>query len=83
MSKVNKKHTEALVITMEECGELTQACSKIIRNGSHQDRIDALIEEAGDVLCMLKVLKSCGLFKWKDIKKRAKFKRKKFRYLEK
>ena len=68
---------------MEECGELTQACSKIIRNGSHQDRIDALIEEAGDVLCMLKVLKSRGLFEWKDIKKRAKFKRKKFRYLEK
>ena len=83
MPKVNKKSTEALVITMEECGELTQACSKIIRNGSYQDRIDALIEEAGDVLCMLKVLEDCGLFEWVDIKKRSKFKRKKFRRLVK
>lgn len=27
-----KKHEEMLVITMEECGELVQACSKLIRS---------------------------------------------------
>ena len=31
------KQTEALIITMEECGELTQACSKVIRTNQKEE----------------------------------------------
>jgi NTP pyrophosphatase (non-canonical NTP hydrolase) len=64
---------------MEECGELTQACSKVLRHGTAQDRINLLIEEAGDVLCMLKLLEDWGYFEWKDLKKRVKFKKTKLK----
>ena len=45
-----------MVITMEECGELTQRCSKIMRRYDNVEQIDPdqrfkLLEEAGDVLC--------------------------------
>jgi len=46
---------ELMVITMEECGELVQACSKAIRKNEFYDNAK-LIEEAGDVYCMLNLL---------------------------
>ena len=48
---INKKldyDTELLVITMEECGELIEACSKAIRCEDYNDN-EKLIEEFGDV----------------------------------
>lgn len=60
-----KKSTEALVITMEECGELTQACSKIIRHGTASTKgekwLKLLNEEAGDVMAMIGILVEQGL----------------------
>lgn len=41
-----KKHEKLLVKLMEECGELTQACSKVI---SDPDNIDRLWAEIADV----------------------------------
>ena len=42
---------ELLTITMEECGELIQACSKAIRCDEYYDN-DKLKEEIGDVQCL-------------------------------
>lgn len=55
-----KTETEALVITMEECGELTQACSKMIRSGGKKKYLKSLQDEAGDVLAMIEILKNMG-----------------------
>ena len=70
---MNKKN-ELLVITMEECGELIQACSKIIRKGDNKKEVTALKEEAGDVLCMLKLLESQGYFTWQELEDRVQYK---------
>ena len=45
-----------LVICMEECGELVQACSKIMRFGLTPKKYSNLVEEMGDVLTMLEML---------------------------
>ena len=55
MSKLNKLN-ELMVITMEECGELIQACSKAIRCQDYNN--DTLKEEIGDVMCMIELIKS-------------------------
>ena len=49
--KINKKldyNTELMLITMEECGELIEACSKAIRCEEYYDK-PKFIEEIGDV----------------------------------
>jgi len=47
---------QLLIITMEECGELVQACSKVLRHGSTPAKMQQLVEEAGDVQVMLDLL---------------------------
>ena len=49
-----EKLEELMVITMEECGELIQECSKSIRMQTF-DR-DELKEELCDVMCMLELM---------------------------
>lgn len=56
-----KKVEEMLVITMEECGELTQACSKYIRSKGRAKYRQNLRDEIGDVMCMIEILKMAGL----------------------
>lgn len=46
---------QVLVITMEECGELIQECSKILRFGN-DDGGNHLMKEMGDVFAMLVLL---------------------------
>ena len=48
------KLEELMVITMEECGELTQECSKAIRCQEFDK--DSLKEELSDVMCMLELM---------------------------
>ena len=67
---------------MEECGELTQRCSKIMRKYETLDLIEdeqrvKLLEEAGDVFCMLELMSEHGIFDWHEILNRADVKRKK------
>jgi len=52
------KQTEAecLVVTSEECAELTKECMKILRFGMNDDYRQNLINEMGDVQCMLDLL---------------------------
>ena len=46
------KKEEALVILMEECGELIQACSKMIRSGYKTKYERNLQDAVGDVLTL-------------------------------
>ena len=71
------KQTEALVITMEECGELPQACSKVIRTDQKEEYMRELTKEVGDVMCMIDLLVQNNLVDENDIKLCAKKKREK------
>lgn len=67
------KLTELMVITMEECGELIQACSKAIRCDDYNN--DSLKEEIGDVMCMIELIKSNGLITQREIDNQIQIKR--------
>ena len=64
------KLQELLIITMEECGELIQACSKAIRCDEYYDN-GKLKEEIGDVQCMLDLLHEWDLVSHAEIDDRA------------
>jgi hypothetical protein len=46
----NFKQAEQLIILMEECSEVQQSASKILRFGSQADAIERLAMEMGDLL---------------------------------
>ena len=72
-----KKREEALVITMEECGELVQACSKVIRTKEDTKYMRKLQDEIGDVMTIIEILKMSGFVTDKQIEDRMKEKKKK------
>lgn len=74
---MNKKVEETLVITMEECGELIQACSKYIRTKGRARYRQNLRDEVGDVMCMIEILKMAGLVTDEQIQTRMEDKKKK------
>ena len=60
---INKKleyNTELMLITMEECGELIEACSKTIRCEDYEDH-PKMIEEVGDVLLLIEMIINLSL----------------------
>ena len=67
-----------MVITMEECGELTQACSKAIKHNNHHTN-KLLKEEIGDVYCMIQLLIEFGIVNVDELEERALYKRKKLK----
>ena len=69
---------ELLTITMEECGELIQACSKAIRCDTYYDN-DKLLEEVGDVQQMIELLHDYDLISWEDVQIRMKLKKEKLK----
>ena len=80
------KLQELMVITMEECGELAQRCSKTIRKfdtieQALEDTTTAsvnrvkLLEEVGDVQCMINLMIECGLLTQDEIDARIATKR--------
>ena len=78
------KYQELLAITAEECGELVQICMKHLRKFEKKSEIDEkwqskLIEEAGDVYCMLELLVEHGLVTNKQLEDRANVKRDKLK----
>jgi len=68
---------KVLVILMEECGELVQRCSKVLRHGINEKTTADLIEEAGDVKVLIDILISEDLLDEALIQKRAQEKRNK------
>ena len=76
------KLQELMVLTMEECGELTQRCSKIIRKFDTLDEITEdqrvkLLEEVGDVCSLIALMVDCGLLTRQEIDARIETKRNK------
>lgn len=73
---------QLMVITMEECGELTQECSKIIRkykkfNELPEEDIKKLKMEAADVYAMIQLMIHNNLFDYIELEVNAKKKHKK------
>ena len=66
------------LLTMEECGELIQACSKAIRCDQYYDN-DNLLEEIGDVQCMIELIHDYDLVSWEDVNVRMKVKKEKLK----
>ena len=66
---------QLMVIMMEECGELIQACSKILRRGLKEKQRKHLIEEVGDVQCMIELLQEWDYISYTEIEERVKVKR--------
>ena len=71
---MNDRLQELLTITMEECGELIQACSKAIRCDDYHDN-KKLIEEIGDVQCMIDLIHEYDLVSFEEINTRIAVKR--------
>ena len=78
------KLQELMVLTMEECGELTQRCSKIIRKFETLEEVteeqrELLHEEVGDVQCMIDLMIESGLLTKAEIDARMYTKRNKLK----
>jgi NTP pyrophosphatase (non-canonical NTP hydrolase) len=63
---MNSKEKEILLITMEECAEVTQAISKIFRFGIDDTYNDIsnreqLTTELGDLKCMIELIMLSGM----------------------
>ena len=69
---------ELMTITMEECGELIQQCSKAIRCDNYHDN-EKLINEVGDVVCMMELMHEYDLISWEDVYERVEVKKKKLK----
>jgi len=75
---------QLMTITMEECGELVQRCSKIMRKYETLDLIEEeqrvkLVEELGDVFCMMELMVEHGITDWIELQDRADVKLEKLR----
>lgn len=75
---------QLMVITMEECGELTQQCSKIMRKYKKLNLIEdehraKLVEELGDVMCMIELMIEHDITNVAELHNRVKVKREKLK----
>ena len=71
---------QLLVLTMEECGELVQSCSKLLRRAelySDGEYVKNLKDELGDVYAMIDLFVEWDVVSWTEIEKRRDIKRKK------
>ena len=81
MSNTNSKLDtlqQLMIITMEECGELIQRCSKWLRKNEYYDD-KKLLEEVGDVYTMIELMHEFDIISWNDVEERVKFKRNKLK----
>ena len=66
MKQINDVNREILLVTQEECAEVSQAISKVFRFGmeDHHKGIsnrEHLEEEIGDLMCMIDLLIDSGM----------------------
>jgi NTP pyrophosphatase (non-canonical NTP hydrolase) len=84
---MDDKVKEILLITQEECAEVTQAISKVFRFGLNErwpEPIDPtnkerLEEEAGDLLCMIDIMVEHGIISDEKLNKARTSKRQKLK----
>ena len=79
LTQLDVKTEELMVLLAEECGELVQACMKIKRHGLEPHRVTALIEEVGDVQCLIDLLIIHEVMSFGDIDERLAVKRDKLK----
>lgn len=76
---------QLMVIATEESGELTQVCMKIMRKYDNIKDMSSdkyrhqLVEEAGDVLCMIKLMVEHGVLTDDELDARVDVKRNKLK----
>jgi NTP pyrophosphatase (non-canonical NTP hydrolase) len=76
---------QLMAITAEESGELTQVCMKIMRKYDNMEDMSSdkyryqLVEEAGDVLCMIELLVEHGVLTDDELDDRVDVKRNKLK----
>jgi hypothetical protein len=76
---------QLMAITAEESGELTQVCMKIMRKYDNMEDMSSdkyryqLVEEAGDVLCMIKLMVEHGVLTDDELDDRVDVKRNKLK----
>ena len=76
---------QLMAITAEESGELTQVCMKIMRKYDNMEDMSSdkyryqLVEEAGDVLCMIKLMVEHGVLTDDELDARVDVKRNKLK----
>ena len=71
---------QLLVLTMEECGELVQSCSKLLRRAelySDGEYVKNLKDELGDVYAMIDLFVEHDVVSWTELEERRNVKRKK------
>ena len=61
---------ELMIITMEECGELIQQCSKSLRCDEYYNN-KILIKEIGDVYTRIELMHEYDLVSWDEIEERV------------
>jgi NTP pyrophosphatase (non-canonical NTP hydrolase) len=81
---VINEYQQLMAITAEECGELIQVCMKHIRKFDSTSQVDTewstkLVEEAGDVLCMIELMIEHGLLTKDELDARVNVKRDKLK----
>jgi len=69
---------ELMTITMEECGEVIQACSKVQRFPGDQSA-DMLKKELGDLYCMIEICIEKQLLTYTELMDGARAKRNKLK----
>lgn len=83
-SPINKVQ-QLMAITAEEAGELTQVCMKIMRKYDNLQDInndkfrELLVEELGDVQCMIELMIDHGVVTHQEIAERSNVKREKLK----
>lgn len=87
---LNSKEQELLVVLSEECGEVIQAASKILRFGlntkspySNKNNKQQLEQELGDLMCLIRELYENGSIDLNNVLAAAEKKKKKLeKYLK-
>jgi NTP pyrophosphatase (non-canonical NTP hydrolase) len=69
---------ELMTITMEECGEVIQACSKVMRFPGDQSS-EMLKKELGDLYCMIEICIEKRLLTYSELMDGAQAKRHKLK----
>jgi len=78
------RHQQLMLITAEECGELVQRCSKMIRHAERAADVEdkqrtKFVEEVGDVLGMIMLIVKHGYATMEELEERIKVKHDKLR----
>jgi NTP pyrophosphatase (non-canonical NTP hydrolase) len=84
---MDDKVKEILLITQEECAEVTQAISKVFRFGLNErwpepinpTNKERLEEEVGDLLCMIDIMVENGIISDEKLNKARNHKRQKLK----